>query len=257
MTEGDDMAAHEEPLSGGNVSDSVVRIGDTVRKPATAATPAINAFLAHLNAVGFQGVPEAMGVDGQGRHVVEFIPGELAHDLPPMTLSELCRIGRMIRELHDVSASFVPPPGAVWDVAVPPDREDLICHHDLAPWNLVRDGDRWVFIDWDGSGPGSRLWDLAYAAHGFIPLAAGGEPDDDAARLRSLVDGYGLTPEQRQAMPQLIVEHTRAMFDLLEDGGRTGRQPWSRLHAERHADHWGPASDYIERNLPIFADAIR
>lgn len=257
MTEEDDMTAHEEPLSGGNVSDSVVRVGETVRKPATAATPGIDAFLSHLNAAGFDGAPKAMGVDGQGRHVVEFIPGKLAHDLPPMTLPEVGRIGRLIRELHAASASFVPPPGAVWDVAILPDREELICHHDIAPWNLIRDGDRWVFIDWDGSGPGSRLWDLAYAAHGFIPLGAGGDPDDDAVRLRALVDGYGLNPEQRHALPQLIVDHTRAMFDLLEDGARTGRQPWARLHAEGHADHWGPAAEYVERNLLIFSGAIK
>ena len=31
-------------------------------------------------------------------------------------------------------------------------------------WNLVRDRDRWVFIDWDGARPGSRLWDLACSA---------------------------------------------------------------------------------------------
>jgi thiamine kinase-like enzyme len=42
-------------------------------------------------------------------------------------------------------------------------------------WNLVRDGERSVFIDWDGAGPGSRLWDLGYAAHGFVPLHAAAE----------------------------------------------------------------------------------
>jgi thiamine kinase-like enzyme len=41
-------------------------------------------------------------------------------------------------------------------VVIAPDREDLICHHDLAPWNLVRDGDRWVFIDWDGACPAAE-----------------------------------------------------------------------------------------------------
>ena len=251
------MNAHEERLSGGNVSDSVVRIGKTVRKPATLATPAIDAFLAHLDAAGFGGAPASFGVDEQGRHVVEFIPGQLAHDLPPMTLPELDRVGRLIRDLHDASASFVPPADAAWDVAIPPDRAELICHHDLAPWNLVRDGDRWVFIDWDGAGPGSRLWDLAYAAHGFVQLGLGGDPADDAPRLRALVDGYGLDAEQRRALPQLIVDRTRAMYDLLEAGARTGRQPWARLHAEGHADHWGPAAEDIERNLPIFADAIR
>ncbi len=250
------LAPDEERLAGGNVSDSVVRIGQTVRKPATSATPAIDDFLAHLNAAGFAGAPRTMGIDAQGRHVVEYIPGQLAHDLPPMTLPELGRVGRLIRALHDASNSFVPPADAAWNVAIPPDREELICHHDLAPWNLVRDGERWVFIDWDGSGPGSRLWDLAYAAHGFVPLGADGDPTRDAGRLRALFDGYGLDAEQRRALPPLIVDHTRAMFALLEDGARTGRQPWARLHAEGHAGHWGPAADYIERHSRTFAEAI-
>jgi hypothetical protein len=34
-----------------------------------------------------------------------------------------------------------------WNVVIPPDRRDLICHHDLAPWKLACNGDRWVFID--------------------------------------------------------------------------------------------------------------
>ena len=47
----------------------------------------------------------------------------------------------------------------------------IIAHQDLAPWNLVI-GDRWAFIDWDTAAPGTRLWDLAYAVHGFVPLSA-------------------------------------------------------------------------------------
>lgn len=253
---GTGIAPEEERLTGGNVSDAVVRVGDTVRKPATAATPAVEAFLAHLNAAGFAGAPRTLGRDERGRHVVEFIPGDLAMGGPPMTRPELARAGRLIRELHDTAATFVPPANAVWEVAIPPDREELTCHHDIAPWNLVRNGDRWVFIDWDGAGPGSRLWDLAYAAHGFVPLRADGDPDHDAPRLRALVDGYGLDAEQRRALPRLIVDHTRAMYDLLEDGARTGRQPWARLHAEGHADHWGPTADYVERNLALFARTI-
>jgi Phosphotransferase enzyme family len=188
------MTPEEELLTGGNVAGRVVRIGATVRKPAGPATPAVSALLGHLAAAGFDGSPRDLGLDPEGRQVLEFIPGPVAHDLPPLTIDGLHRVGRLIRRLHDTARSFRPPPGAQWDVAIPPDRRDLICHHDLAPWNLVCGPDRWVFIDWDGAGPGSRLWDLGYAVAGFVPLAPGGDPGADGPRMRALADGYGWTP---------------------------------------------------------------
>ena len=150
------MEELEVPLAGGNVAKGVVRVGNTVRKPATPATPAVQAVLRHLEHVGFDGAPRALGRDEQGRQVLEYVQGPLAHELPAMTDGELARVGRLVRDLHDALASFFAPAGAHWGVAIPPDAEDVVCHHDLAPWNLVLGTDRWVFIDWDGAGPGSR-----------------------------------------------------------------------------------------------------
>jgi Ser/Thr protein kinase RdoA (MazF antagonist) len=197
-----------------------------------------------------------LGCDDVGRQVLEFVPGRMADSLPPMDCAGLRRVGRLIREFHDAVVGFRPPVGARWDVVIPPDRDELICHHDLAPWNLVIDGDRWVFIDWDGAGPGSRLWDLAYAAHGFVGMRDGGDPDVDGVRLRALVDGYDLDQQQRAELPELIGAHTRGMFELLRNGARTGTQPWARLYAAGHADHWGPAADYVERHAALFRAAL-
>jgi Ser/Thr protein kinase RdoA (MazF antagonist) len=246
----------EHRLTGGNVANQVVRIGETVRKPATDATAGVEAFLKHLHDVGFTGAPRTLGRDERGRHVLEYIHGSTVDMSHPLSLIELDRIGRLIRELHTAADSFVPPTSAKWNVAIKPNAESLICHHDLAPWNLVREAARWVFIDWDGCGPGSPLWDLAYAAQSFVPLIAGGSPVQDAARLGSLIDGYGLTEQDREELPQILVDRTRAMYQLLIDGARSKQQPWARLHAEGHTRHWEGAAVYIEQNLQTWKYAL-
>ena len=237
-------------LAGGNVAAAVVRIGDTVRKPWTRATPSVHAFLGHVAGLPF--VPEVLGRDASGRQILAYVPGTSADALPPMTLDELARLGRMVRSLHDAAAGFVPPPGAVWDVAIPPDGADLVCHQDLAPWNLIRDGERWTFIDWDAAAPGTRLWDLAYAAQTFAPLVAGGDPAVDGPRLRAVVDGYDLAAADRRRLPAVLTARTRAMYDLLERGSRSGAAPWARLWDEGHGVHWAAAADYVAAHQPVW-----
>lgn len=250
------MEPSEEVLSGGNVADIVVRVGATVRKPATPATPAVEALLTHLRAAGFPAAPQTLGVDDRGRHVLEYVPGERADTLPPLTHDELHRLGNLIRQLHDTTSTFVPRPGARWQVIIPPDRQDLVVHHDLAPWNLIRDRDRWVFIDWDNAGPGSRIWDLAYAAHTFAALWADQDPVAGAARLRVLVDGYRLDGEQRSTLPATLAARARAMYDLLRQGHLTGRQPWAQLYAAGHWRPWLQATRFLEQHERLWAEAL-
>lgn len=233
----------------------VVRVGSTVRKPAGPFTDAVDALLRYLADVGFPGAPRSYGRDEAGRHVLEYVPGELA-DERRFTDDELRRAGRLIRELHDALAEFRPPAGATWHVALPADRDELVCHHDLAPWNLVLGEDRWVFIDWDGAGPGSRMWDLGYAAHGFVPLRPDGSPSADGPRFRALVDGYGADETQRRSLPGLTGAHTRAMADLLHRSAETGAQPWARLNAEGHGQYWSEAAGYVERHEPAWLTAL-
>ncbi|MCA9673825.1 MAG: phosphotransferase [Kofleriaceae bacterium] len=55
----------------------------------------------------------------------------------------------------------------------PPDRAPVLSHNDVNPSNLIHDGERVLFLDWDAAGPNDPLYDLAAVAV-FLDL-------DDAA----------------------------------------------------------------------------
>ncbi|PTA44046.1 phosphotransferase [Micromonospora sp. RP3T] len=254
------MSAEEIPLAGGNVTAGVVRVGDTVRRQAGPWTPTVHALLDHLWSVGFRGVPRPLGVDEKGREVLTYAAGEVPWPhrfdlLEP--LGRLARMGRLARELHDALATFTPPPDARWNALIPADRDELIVHHDLAPWNLVI-GERWIVIDWDNAGPGSRLWDLAYAAHGFVPLSAhqGWQRADAGRRLRALVDGYGLDERQRRDLVPLLPARTRAMHDFLRDQAALGVEPWTTHWRIGHGESWRADADYTERHTDQWLKAL-
>lgn len=249
--------ADEVPLQGGNVSGGVVRVGDTVRRPSGPWSRTVDAFLAHLNAVGYEGAPRTLGFDEQGRHVVEYIDGDVSMPFEQDDIgSALRRVGRLLRDFHDASAGFLPPSEATWNVVIPPDRSDLIIHHDAAPWNLVLGQARWVFIDWDNAGPGSRLWDLSYAAHGFVPLAPQTSSEVAGQRLAALVDGYGLDEQGRRDLAQLLRTRIMSMYELLERGSRERVEPWCRLWNEGHGCIWRSHAEYTEQHAGLLLRAM-
>ena len=244
----------EQALTGGNASDAVVRFGDTVRKPWTPATPIVTTYVEALRAAGID-APKPMGRDDRGRSVQEFVIGPSAMDVDPLSHADLRRVGSMVRRIHDASVGFVPPADAVWETAIPAPGADLVCHNDLAPWNLIV-GDRWVFIDWDASAPSTRLWDLAYAAQAFTLNDATTPPEVAAARLTAFVDGYGADPELREALPQGMTARTAAMVDLLESSHRDGREPWASMYLSGHGAHWSAALRYVETHSARWAAAL-
>lgn len=256
------MAYEEErPLHGGNVSAGVVRVGDTVRRPAGPWTPAVHALLAHLHDAGFTAAPRPLGIDDRGREVLTYVPGEVVWPDRFALLdgdANLARVGSVIRGFHDAVAGFTPPPDARWRRLVPADGAEIIAHHDLAPWNLVAGAGAWAFIDWDGAAPGTRLGDLAYAAHGFVPLSA--DPrwrrTDAAARLRVLAGAYGLDEDGRRRLVPLLAHRTRAMHDFLRDQAILGVRPWATLWAEGHGDIWWNDTAHIEERADAWLRAL-
>jgi Ser/Thr protein kinase RdoA (MazF antagonist) len=173
----------------------------------------------------------------------------------PEPLAALRRVGRLLRDLHDAAEGFVVPPDAVWNVVIPPDRTTLVVHHDAAPWNLVT-SERWVLIDWDNCGPGSRLWDIAYAAHGFVPLAPGTSAEQAGTRLAVLADGYGLDEQGRVDLCDLLVPRIMSMYDLLRRGHQEQLQPWGRLWEQGHGDIWLRHAEHTAPQLAAIKAAL-
>lgn len=244
----------DELLTGGNVGGEVRRVGDTVRKRWSTSTPSVHAFVRALREGGID-APEPLGRDDQGRQLLAFVPGTLALDAPRLTPAELDRAGAMVRAIHDTAERFVPASDAVWETAIPAPGADLICHNDLAPWNLLL-GERWVFIDWDAAAPSTRLWDLAYAAQAFTLSRVDDPPAVAAADLRAFVDGYDADDALRALLPDAMRDRAAAMLDLLRSSHAAEREPWSSMYTDGHGAHWTAAVEYVTAHRDVWLDAL-
>lgn len=208
------MSSHSSfkpPLKAEGQPAQVVRHGDTVVRPAGPWTPAVHALLRHLERAGFAASPRVVGdgYDDQGREVVTYIEGTFVHP-HAWTDDGVWQVGRLLRDLHDATAGFQPPPDAVWHPW--PFRSDapgaVISHCDAGPWNIVaRSGLPVAFIDWTVAGPTDRLDEVAATGWWNAQLH-----DDDiasarAAQLRYFLDGYRLPAAERDGLVTKMIEY--------------------------------------------------
>jgi len=215
----------EIPLTGGTLN-AVVRVADTVRRPAGDWTPTIHALLRHVRDRGFDLAPEPLGVDELGREILTYIPGlTVGWSLPwPEMIRSgdlLAQVGRATARFHRAVADFRPSGSVPWQSgSAALGESEIVCHHDLAPYNTVLVGRRLVgIIDWDLAGPGSARSDLAFVAWQWVPLHGPNvtsllgwqAPPDRAQRLRRLLDAYGLD-DRRGFIDDVVdrIDHNRA-----------------------------------------------
>lgn len=239
----------EQPLSGGNTNSGVVRIGATVRRGQTAASPAVHQLLRHLEAKGFDGSPRFLGVDAEGREILSFVEGTTG--IPPALWAgdaPLLAAARLLRRYHDATLDFVGEGLLAWAYRYPDARRhEVICHNDFAPYNFVyADGSIPIaVVDFDLAGPGPRLRDLAYAAYWLTPLSFQSEDMQDHAaadlqagsrRLKLICATYG-TPANAELLA-MVEEFLTYMGDEQHVAAVVGETAAARLKAGGHLDHW-------------------
>jgi Phosphotransferase enzyme family len=139
----------------------VIRIGQTVHRPVHRNTAMVQALLKHLEQVGFDEAPRALGFDEEGREMVSYTSGMAGHyPLKSYVLSEstLLRIGLLLRRFHDATIGFSLPKHLVWQNTVS-ETSEVICHGDAGPYNIIfRNGAPVGLIDFERATPGPRVW---------------------------------------------------------------------------------------------------
>jgi aminoglycoside phosphotransferase (APT) family kinase protein len=236
-------------LSGGLANQGqVVRIGDTVRRPAGLHSEAVTNLLDHLRTSGFDAAPSVLGKDLEGRDVYKWIDGDVP--IPPfpgwaLADEALISTASLIRRLHDALSNFEAPPGASWsNERADPRGGPLICHTDICPENVVfRERQAIAILDFDFASPGRRVWDLAMAARMWIPLRP--HPDDDpgdetarARRLGHLVAGYGLAREDHEEFVDAIIEAQRVGNAFVRRHVEAGEPGFVAMWDERGGADW-------------------
>lgn len=182
-----------EPSLPGGFVNAVVRVGDTVRRPASA--PFVGELLKTLEAGGWSGAPRYLGVDDEGREVLGYLDGHVAWEpnQPAAVSSDesLVAVARLVREFHDLTAG-TPLAG----------DHEVVCHNDLSPKNTVYrlHGGRLrptAFIDWDLAAPGARIHDIAHVCWQYLGLGPSvTDIEQVARRMRLIADSYALADRQ-------------------------------------------------------------
>jgi len=244
-------------LLGGTANrGQVTRLGDTVRRPRRPTSPATHALLQHLADVGFTGAPRFLGIDGQGREVLSYVPGTAVTPPYPawaLTDEALLSVADLLREYHLAVGGFDPAPHT-WPSPPPaPFAGELVSHNDVNLDNVVfRDGRAAALIDFDLAAPGSRVWDIAGAARLWAPL----RPDcciEDGRRARSLarfrlfVDACGPSEAEREVLVDAVRLNHEWSYDIIGTAAAHGHAGF--------ADYWaGGARERAERTYRWYAE---
>ncbi|WP_433500222.1 phosphotransferase [Sphaerimonospora sp. CA-214678] len=259
----------EIPLHGGDVTEGVVRVGDTVRRPMRASSPSVHALLRHLEAAGFDGAPRVLGIDDLGREILTFVEGRVPmRPLPDYAATDetLVELARLLRCFHDAAASFTPPPGALWEIgSAPDDAPELIGHCDVTPDNVVFREPRaapgmsvrpvpYALIDFDMARPTTRLFDVLTTLRHWAPID---DPIDRdpllreahvGARLRLFCDTYGLARRDRLRLPELARVRFDRSYGHMRRKAQTLGGGWARMWSSGAGERIRRAADWLDAN---------
>ncbi|NIK59718.1 phosphotransferase [Kribbella shirazensis] len=261
----------EIPLLGGDVTEGLVRVGDTVRRPPGERADLVRDVLRHLEKVGFEGAPRYLGVDSTGREALTYVEGEVAGRPRPRWIADedrMVSVARLLRAYDDAVEGFglpenlpppIEPPGLP-DLNDPP---ELVGHQDVTPENVVfRDGRAYALIDFDLARPVSRCREVVNLMLWWAPFGDDADLDpllrglDRARRCRLLADVYGLPETDRRRLMELAIGLNERAWHTMKYRAETLGGGWQRMWSEGVGDQIRNRQDWLEANADALTTAL-
>jgi Phosphotransferase enzyme family len=269
-----DPGETEVPLLGGDMTEGVVRVGRTVRRPLRPYTPTVHALLRHLEAVGFDGAPRVLGVDGRDREVLTYLPGFTGRrSLPNFAVADstLADLAELLLRYHEAVIDFEPPPWAQWDGELTrfvDGPADIICHCDVNLENVIfrtgPDGARpYAFIDFDLARPGTRLVDIIQTLRYWAPIADPADRDPSfaathaPARIALFCEAYGLSYAARSRLVPVARRWLRRSQASIAERARVRGGAWARMQEAGVGERLLRSAIWLERNRPEIDARLR
>jgi hypothetical protein len=264
----------EIPLLGGDVTEGLVRVGDTVRRPAGESSVRVRRVLGHLQAASFAGAPRFLGVDGSGRDVLSYVDGEVAGRPWPEWVGDEARavsVARLVRSYDDAVADLGTPD---WSRAArPPDPSgcppsiagpgSILAHMDITPENVVfRDGHAAALIDFDLVRPATRVEELVNLLlwwSAWMPPEDRAAPlfdVDAAARGATLLDAYGLDAGDRERIVEVARNGAERSWHLMRRNAAERGGGWQRMWDEGVGDRILRRQTWLAENARALHNAI-
>ena len=258
--------ADEGEALAGRVTE-FTRVGDTVRRPATANTESMRQLLLHLERSGFDGAPRVVGSEPGGGLVLTWIDGWVPTDPEGwrLDLGALETVGELLRAYHDRVQGFAPEAGFEEGPQSVTEGQ-IVCHDDIAPRNTVfSDGQAVAFIDWNGIFVSEPAWDLAHAVWQFGPVCADNDPlvrdwpgpPKRLERIAALLRGYRLDASQAQHLSDMVVEVIDGCRRSVGRKAAAGMPAFVRMKDEGVMDDLDRHRQAAEQHCSLIVDAAR
>jgi hypothetical protein len=247
-----------ETLDGGR-EGKIKKSGDKVIRPANVWSPDVHKFLEFLISKEFDLVPKPYGITEDNEEILSYVPGTAVNfPLPVIYMNDEMIIGaaKLLKKYHDIGRNYLNKLRGDEKWMLPEIKPvEVMCHGDFASYNVTLIGGKPMgMIDFDTLHPGPALWDIAYAVYRWVPFTSPENPDhyddinEQIRKMKVFLDAYGVTAEQREELPTMMVNRLTALVEFITTEAEDGNRDYAKNIEAGHVNVYRNDINYIINN---------